>query len=186
MEAAVVLLREKGMAQRREARRPRDDRRARSATASPTTARSGTMVAVGCETEPVSKNDEFQAFAQEGARPRRGRRASTPRRELEDERVELSGEARREHRRRRRAPASKPSTAAVSARTRTRRRTSSACSCSCAAATTSSAASSRCTSSCVEPAAGSAARTFRRTLVAAEKRDLRELRRGAVEAGAGA
>ena len=62
----------------------------------------GTMVAVGCETEPVSNNDEFQAYAQEGARPRRGgghrRRPSS----LEDERVELSGEARREHRGRRR------------------------------------------------------------------------------------
>ena len=39
------------------ARRPR----ASSATASPNGY--GTMVALGCETEPVSKNDEFQAFA---------------------------------------------------------------------------------------------------------------------------
>ena len=62
MEAAVVLLREKGMAsaQKRAGRetteglvgyRLADDNK------------KGTMVAVGCETEPVSKNDEFQAFA---------------------------------------------------------------------------------------------------------------------------
>ena len=44
--------------------------RASSATGS-RTAR-GTMVAVGCETEPVSKNDEFQAFAEQGARGGRG------------------------------------------------------------------------------------------------------------------
>ena len=62
MDAAVVLLREKGMAsaQKRAGRatteglvgyRLADDHK------------KGTMVAVGCETEPVSKNDEFQAFA---------------------------------------------------------------------------------------------------------------------------
>jgi elongation factor Ts len=61
MEAAIVLLREKGMAQvaKRADRatteglvgyRLADDRSR------------GTMVAVGCETEPVSKNDDFQAF----------------------------------------------------------------------------------------------------------------------------
>ena len=33
----------------------------------------GSIVGVGCETEPVSKNDEFQAFAEQRAacRPRR-------------------------------------------------------------------------------------------------------------------
>ena len=62
MEAAVRLLREKGMAgaaKRSDRATPEgkvgyrlteDDRR-------------GTMVAVGCETEPVSHNDEFLAFA---------------------------------------------------------------------------------------------------------------------------
>jgi elongation factor Ts len=61
MDAAVVLLREKGMANaaKRADRvtteglvgyRLSDDRSR------------GTMVAVGCETEPVSKNEEFQAF----------------------------------------------------------------------------------------------------------------------------
>ena len=48
----------------------------------------GAIVAVGCETEPVSKNDDFLAFAEEvlrdGARRRRGGRA------LEDERVALA------------------------------------------------------------------------------------------------
>jgi elongation factor Ts len=62
MEAAIVLLREKGMAgvAKRAGRETTeglvgyrlDDKSAK-----------GTMVAVGCETEPVSKNDEFQAFA---------------------------------------------------------------------------------------------------------------------------
>ncbi|HXY16840.1 MAG TPA: translation elongation factor Ts [Gaiellaceae bacterium] len=62
MEAAIVLLRERGMAgvAKRAGRvtteglvgyRLADD------------GSRGTMVAVGCETEPVSKNDAFQAFA---------------------------------------------------------------------------------------------------------------------------
>ena len=66
----------------RQARRPRDDRRASSATGS--TAATGTIVGVGCETEPVSKNDEFLAFAEqvldavaaEGPRRRRRSRRS--------------------------------------------------------------------------------------------------------------
>ena len=47
----------------------------------------GTIVGVGCETEPVSKNDEFQAFAEQRAarpstptaptRPRRSRRSAS-------------------------------------------------------------------------------------------------------------
>jgi elongation factor Ts len=64
IEAAVRLLREKGMAsaaKRAERETPEgkvgyrisDDRRR------------GTIVAVGCESEPVSNNDEFLAFAQE-------------------------------------------------------------------------------------------------------------------------
>jgi elongation factor Ts len=89
MEAAGRLLREKGIAgaAKRSGRetteglvgyRIADDRKR------------GTIVAVGCETEPVSKNDQFQAFAQkvlaaveadgiEGART------------LEEERLQLSG-----------------------------------------------------------------------------------------------
>ena len=60
-----------------------------------------TMVAVGCETEPVSNNDEFQEFAkkvldlvdEEGPEELA---------QLEQERVELVGKLRREHRRHRR------------------------------------------------------------------------------------
>ena len=61
----------------------------------------GTIVAVGCETEPVSKNDEFLAFAEDvlEAVERGGPDAVAA---LEEERLELVGEARREHRRRRR------------------------------------------------------------------------------------
>ena len=63
LEAAVVLLREKGMAQAAK-------RADRATTEGLVTYRladagsRGTLVAVGCETEPVSKNEEFQAFAQ--------------------------------------------------------------------------------------------------------------------------
>jgi elongation factor Ts len=62
MEAAIVLLREKGMAQAAK----RADRATTEGKVGYTLAddgSKGTMVAVGCETEPVSKNDEFQAFA---------------------------------------------------------------------------------------------------------------------------
>jgi elongation factor Ts len=61
IEAAVVLLREKGMANAAK-------RAGRATTEGLVGYRlaednsRGTMVAVGCETEPVSKNDEFQAF----------------------------------------------------------------------------------------------------------------------------
>ena len=60
VEAARTLLREKGMAQA--------GKRADRATKEGLVGYHGsdervTMVAVGCETEPVSKNDEFQAFA---------------------------------------------------------------------------------------------------------------------------
>ena len=127
IEAARQLLREKGMAQAAQARRPRDDRGQGRLTASPTTA-AGTIVAVGCETEPVSKNDEFLAFAEkvleavdaEGARRReraRGASASSSSRKLGENivvarRRALRGRRRRDARRLR----------------RTRRRTSSACS----------------------------------------------------------
>jgi elongation factor Ts len=63
MEAAIVLLREKGMAQAAK----RADRATTEGLVGYRLADDGsrgTMVAVGCETEPVSKNDAFQAFAQ--------------------------------------------------------------------------------------------------------------------------
>jgi elongation factor Ts len=59
-DAAVKLLREKGMASAAK-------RAGRETTEGIVLVQSddstGTIVAVGCETEPVSKNDEFQAFA---------------------------------------------------------------------------------------------------------------------------
>jgi elongation factor Ts len=61
IEAATRLLREKGMAGAAK-------RADRSTPEGVVTYRidgdRGTMVAVGCETEPVSKNEEFQAFAE--------------------------------------------------------------------------------------------------------------------------
>jgi elongation factor Ts len=61
MEAAVVLLREKGMANAAK----RADRETTEGLVGYrlTDDRSkGTMVAIGCETEPVSNNEEFEAF----------------------------------------------------------------------------------------------------------------------------
>jgi elongation factor Ts len=62
MDAAKRLLRERGMAEA-------NKRAGRETTEGVVLARIdenvGTMVAVGCETEPVSKNEEFVAFAQE-------------------------------------------------------------------------------------------------------------------------
>src|SRR5919199_2673618 len=61
-DAAVRLLREKGKAQAAK----RADRATTEGLVGYRLADDGsrgTMVAVGCETEPVSKNDEFQAFA---------------------------------------------------------------------------------------------------------------------------
>ncbi len=62
MEAAIVLLREKGMAgvAKRAGRETTEGLVGYRLTDDGS---KGTMVAVGCETEPVSKNDEFQAFA---------------------------------------------------------------------------------------------------------------------------
>jgi len=61
MEAAVVLLREKGMANAAK----RADRATTEGLVGYRLADDGsrgTIVAIGCETEPVSKNEEFQAF----------------------------------------------------------------------------------------------------------------------------
>jgi elongation factor Ts len=85
IEAAKRLLREKGMAQA--------GKRAGRATTEGLVghrvdADHGTMVAVGCETEPVARNDEFQAFAQKVLEivDAEGVEAAQ---QLEDERVEL-------------------------------------------------------------------------------------------------
>jgi elongation factor Ts len=60
MEAAKVWLRERGMAQAAK----RADRETKEGLVGYRIVDSrGTIVGVGCETEPVSKNDEFQTFA---------------------------------------------------------------------------------------------------------------------------
>ena len=89
-----------GHGRRPEARGPRDDR-GRRARRVPRP--NGTIVAVGCETEPVSKNAEFRAFAEHvlDAVERDGPEA------VDDARGRADGagrEARREHRRPRRGP----------------------------------------------------------------------------------
>jgi elongation factor Ts len=60
LDAARVLLRERGMAsaQKRAGRQTTE-----GLVGYRISEKHGTMVGVGCETEPVSKNDEFQAFA---------------------------------------------------------------------------------------------------------------------------
>jgi elongation factor Ts len=89
MEAAVVLLREKGMANAAK----RADRATTEGLVGYRLAEDnsrGTMVAVGCETEPVSKNEEFQAFGKKALDlvEAEGVEAVS---QLEAERVELSG-----------------------------------------------------------------------------------------------
>ena len=86
-DAAMKLLREKGMASAAK----RADRETREGVVL-TRVEQGTaaaIVAVGCETEPVSKNDDFRAFAEEALSAvfERGEDAAA---ELEDRRVELS------------------------------------------------------------------------------------------------
>src|SRR5690349_11233257 len=88
LEAAIVLLREKGMAQAQK----RADRATTEGLVGYRLAddRSrGTMVAVGCETEPVSKNEDFQTFGKKALDlvEAEGIDATS---ELEGERVELS------------------------------------------------------------------------------------------------
>ena len=85
IEAARTLLREKGMASAAK-------RAGREATEGLVGYRiadgRGTLVGVGCETEPVSKNDEFQAFAKKAldVAHEQGVEALD---QLEDDRVEL-------------------------------------------------------------------------------------------------
>ncbi|MBA2361228.1 MAG: translation elongation factor Ts [Actinobacteria bacterium] len=87
LDAAKRLLRERGMAEA-------GKRAGRETTEGIVLARLdgqyGTIVAVGCETEPVSKNEEFLAFAQQVLKSveRDGPEAAE---ELEGQRVELVG-----------------------------------------------------------------------------------------------
>jgi elongation factor Ts len=87
MDAAVTLLRERGMAQAQK-RAGRETTEGLVGYRLADDNSKGTMVAIGCETEPVSKNDEFQAFAKKVlvAVDSEGIGAET---ELEFERVEL-------------------------------------------------------------------------------------------------
>ena len=88
MEAAIVLLREKGMAQaQKRAGRATTEGLVGYRLAEDRSA--GTMVAVGCETEPVAKSEEFQAFGKKvlDLVEAGGIEAAT---QLEEERVELS------------------------------------------------------------------------------------------------
>ena len=87
MDAAVTLLRERGMAQAQK-RAGRETTEGLVGYRLAEDNAKGTMVAVGCETEPVSKNDEFQAFAKKvlDAVDAGGVGAEA---ELEAERVEL-------------------------------------------------------------------------------------------------
>jgi elongation factor Ts len=88
IEAAVVLLREKGMASAAK----RADRATTEGKVGYRLAEDGskgTMVAVGCETEPVSNNDEFLAYAKKvlDVVEAKGVGAES---ELDSERVELT------------------------------------------------------------------------------------------------
>jgi elongation factor Ts len=89
VDSAIVLLRERGMAQaaKRAGRATTEGLVGYLLTEDGT---KGTMVAVGCETEPVSKNDEFQAFAKSvlEAVDARGLEAAS---DLDEERTALSG-----------------------------------------------------------------------------------------------
>jgi elongation factor Ts len=88
MDAAVVLLREKGMASAAK-RADRATTEGKVGYRVPEDGSKGTMVAVGCETEPVSNNDEFLAYAKKvlDLVEAKGVGAES---ELEDERVELT------------------------------------------------------------------------------------------------
>ena len=88
MDAAVVLLREKGMAQAAK-RADRETTEGKVGYRLADDGSKGTMVAVGCETEPVSGNDEFLAYAKKvlEAVDAKGVGAES---ELEEERVALS------------------------------------------------------------------------------------------------
>jgi elongation factor Ts len=88
MEAAIVLLREKGMASAAK-RAGRETTEGKVGYRLADDGSKGTMVAIGCETEPVSNNDEFLAYAKDvlDSVDAKGPGAET---ELEERRVELS------------------------------------------------------------------------------------------------
>ncbi|MDE3191284.1 MAG: translation elongation factor Ts [Acidobacteriota bacterium] len=89
MEAAIVLLRERGMAQAAK-RAGRETTEGKVGYRLAEDGARGTMVAVGCETEPVSNNDEFLDYAKKvlDVVEAKGVGAES---ELEEERAALSG-----------------------------------------------------------------------------------------------
>ena len=88
MEAAIVLLREKGMANAAK-RAGRETTEGKVGYRLAQDGKKGTMVAVGCETEPVSNNDEFLAYAEKVLDVVDGKGVGAEN-ELEDKRIELS------------------------------------------------------------------------------------------------
>jgi elongation factor Ts len=86
-DAAVKLLREKGMAS---AAKRADRATTEGVILTQADDDRATIVAIGCETEPVSKNDDFRAFAVDVLREVHDRGESAVD-ILEDRRVELSG-----------------------------------------------------------------------------------------------
>jgi elongation factor Ts len=87
VDAARTLLREKGMAQ---AGKRADRVTTEGIVGTIVEGGAGTIVGVGCETEPVSKNDEFVAFAERVVRAvHEGGAAAVA--GLDDERMELMG-----------------------------------------------------------------------------------------------
>jgi elongation factor Ts len=88
IDAAVTLLRERGMAQAAK-RAGRETTEGKVGYRLADDGSKGTMEAVGCETEPVSNNDEFLAYAKNVLElvEQKGVGAES---ELEDERVALS------------------------------------------------------------------------------------------------
>jgi elongation factor Ts len=88
IEAAIVLLRERGMAQAAK-RAGRETSEGKVGYRLSPDNKKGTMVAVGCETEPVSNNDDFMAWAKKvlDVVEAGGIEAAG---DLEDERVALS------------------------------------------------------------------------------------------------
>src|SRR5258706_12004049 len=84
-DAAIKLLREKGMAS---AAKRADRETTEGQVALSVNASVGAIVAVGCETEPVSKNEAFKAFVEKGVEPGKGGGEVGV---LETQRAELSG-----------------------------------------------------------------------------------------------
>jgi elongation factor Ts len=89
VESAIVLLRERGMATASK-RAGRETTEGRVAHRTAGDASRGSMVAVGCETEPVSKNEEFLGFVEQvlAAVEAGGVEAVAP---LDEARLELAG-----------------------------------------------------------------------------------------------